>query len=235
MTQNPATQHPDLAKPVRTLLCTCCGGRFEGRQFHNQDTGHGLGDCCVEFVKPRTEDVQRTYGIDGVHYNIDARARVFSFDKPGAFETWRIAQNLTDRWGNINESEESPATKRLLQGSPELLERLRQQQFDEDTFVVRKDGVWGLLFELEFCSKESEANLVPDDELAKLPARAAVIANLIVGLKALESQYPGVQFAVPDPVHVYEERPAAWAFVPDGLLDDQQREALGRALQDMRA
>ncbi|WP_041930356.1 hypothetical protein [Methylibium petroleiphilum] len=62
--------HPDAAKPIRWLLCTCCGGRFQGRQFANQDTGHGLGDCCVEFVTPRVEDLERTYGVSGVHYNV---------------------------------------------------------------------------------------------------------------------------------------------------------------------
>lgn len=63
-------QHPDLAKPVRSLICCCCGGRIQGRQFFNQDTGFGLGDCCVEYVSKRTEDMERTYGIAGVHYQI---------------------------------------------------------------------------------------------------------------------------------------------------------------------
>jgi hypothetical protein len=61
--------HPDLANPIGWLRCTCCGGSFYGRQFHNQDIGHGLGDCCVEYVKPRVEDMERTYGVSGVHYN----------------------------------------------------------------------------------------------------------------------------------------------------------------------
>lgn len=66
--------HPDLQKPVRTLVCCCCGGYTKGRQFYNQDTGWGLGDCCVEFVSKRTEDVQRTYGVPGVHYQLDQAA-----------------------------------------------------------------------------------------------------------------------------------------------------------------
>ena len=68
-TQKPA-RHPDADKPVRTLQCCCCGGYTKGRQFYNQDTGHGLGDCCVDFVTPRTEDMQRTYGVAGVHYRV---------------------------------------------------------------------------------------------------------------------------------------------------------------------
>lgn len=59
-------------KPVKRLLCTCCGGVFQGRQHWNQDTGHGLGDCCVEYCRQRTDpdEFERTYGIDGIHYNI---------------------------------------------------------------------------------------------------------------------------------------------------------------------
>ncbi|MGP3790502.1 hypothetical protein [Pseudomonas sp. B392_1p] len=68
------TPHPDLMNPIRNLKCCCCGGRYEGRQFHNQDTGWGLGDCCVEYVRPHMdsiEDMERTYGLRGVHYNLD--------------------------------------------------------------------------------------------------------------------------------------------------------------------
>lgn len=66
---NKAKGHPDLKNPVRSLRCCCCGSYFEGRQFHNQDLGFGLGDCCVAFVQPRTEDMERTYGLPRVHYN----------------------------------------------------------------------------------------------------------------------------------------------------------------------
>jgi hypothetical protein len=54
--------------PLRRLICCCCGAATTGRQFHNQDRGYGLGSCCVEFVKPRTDDMERTYGKEGVHY-----------------------------------------------------------------------------------------------------------------------------------------------------------------------
>lgn len=61
-------QHPDIDKPIQTLKCCCCGGYTKGRQFHNQDTGFGLGFCCLRFVKSRCEDVERTYGVLGIHY-----------------------------------------------------------------------------------------------------------------------------------------------------------------------
>lgn len=60
--------------PVKHMSCCCCGGAFEGRQFHNQDTGCGLGDCCVEYVAKRTEDMEQTYGRPGLHYNVNKPA-----------------------------------------------------------------------------------------------------------------------------------------------------------------
>ena len=64
--------HPDQSAPIKRLKCCCCGGIFNGRQFNNQDIGHGLGDCCVEYVSTRVEDVPRTYGLPGVHYGLKA-------------------------------------------------------------------------------------------------------------------------------------------------------------------
>ena len=69
-------------KPVKRMLCCCCGGVFKGRQHWNQDTGHGLGDCCVEYCKrgfsndeEGAKDFERTYGIDGIHYNIEDKPK----------------------------------------------------------------------------------------------------------------------------------------------------------------
>lgn len=64
--------HKDLEKPLQTLSCTCCGQSFKGRQWWNQDTGHGLGNCCFYLVKQgygSAEEFQQTYGIIGVHIN----------------------------------------------------------------------------------------------------------------------------------------------------------------------
>lgn len=65
--------------PIRNLYCCCCGGSIRGRQFHNQDTGHGMGECCADRVlnhrpfghEPMSlEEFQRTYGIAGVNYGV---------------------------------------------------------------------------------------------------------------------------------------------------------------------
>lgn len=69
----------EARKPVKWMACCCCGNYFYGRQWHNQDTGHGLGDCCVDYVKKRWHEhdgnFEKTYGIDGIHYNIEDKPK----------------------------------------------------------------------------------------------------------------------------------------------------------------
>ena len=68
-----STKHDvERRKPVRRMICCCCGAVIKGRQHWNRDTGYGLGDCCIEFCKRgfTPEEFERTYGIDGIHYNI---------------------------------------------------------------------------------------------------------------------------------------------------------------------
>ena len=54
----------------RWLTCTCCGEDFRGRQYWNQDTGYGLGDCCVDYcgVSRESGSHNECYGITGVHF-----------------------------------------------------------------------------------------------------------------------------------------------------------------------
>jgi hypothetical protein len=57
--------------PIRWLRCCCCGRETQGRQWHNQDQGFGLGKCCVDFSSARIEDMERTYGTPGVHHSLE--------------------------------------------------------------------------------------------------------------------------------------------------------------------
>lgn len=62
----------DLQRPRRTLECTCCGQPFAGRQWWNQDTGYGLGNCCFYTVKlgfSSVAEFEETYGRIGIHIN----------------------------------------------------------------------------------------------------------------------------------------------------------------------
>lgn len=156
----------------------------------------------------------------------DPQIQVRTLDASDHWSYWNISQNLTDRWGEINfyDSTNKPLDPMLEQ--PSLLENLRAQMWDEITFITRKDGQFGILYEVEFCSRESE-----DDEACK--PHAVVVGALIAGMQKLQSQFPGVHFCVPHESQVVNDRPAAWAFVPDGHLDEAQRRVLGMALLDL--
>lgn len=67
-----------MSTPIKSLLCPCCGGRTRGRQWFNQDAGTGLCESCIEFCTPRVDDMARTYGIRGYHYDVDYRPAVKS-------------------------------------------------------------------------------------------------------------------------------------------------------------
>ncbi len=72
--------------------------------------------------------------------------------------------------------------------------------------------------------------------LGRMPSDAAAreaVARLLRGLEAIAPQYPGVCFAVPRESEIVEDRPAAWAFVPDGLLTDETRMRLGSLLLEL--
>ena len=82
-----------LPAPIRTLHCCCCGESFLGRQFHNQDTGYGLGDCCVDYVTAKSDmDIARTYGIAMFHFRVSQPAK-YVFDNISVTLTARSAQD----------------------------------------------------------------------------------------------------------------------------------------------
>ena len=162
----------------------------------------------------------------------DPLVQVHPLGKPGEWEEWHISQNLTDRWGDINYHNAEKKPLGLLKEDDGLLERLRAQMWDEITFITRKDGQFGILFEVEMGSLESEKDAKDGDPkwYASLRPHAEVVKSLLDKMQSLEAAYPGVQFAVPHESQIPNDRPAAWAFVPDGLLSAGQREALGHAM-----
>lgn len=162
----------------------------------------------------------------------DPIVKVHPLGKPEEWEEWHISQNLTDRWGDLNHYDADNKPLDLLADDDGLLERLVNQMWGESTFVVRKDGKFGILFEVEFCSLESEE---PEKEnspdwYATLKPHTEVVKALLEGMHPLAEKFPNVQFAVPDEEVIINDRPAAWAFVPDGLLNKEQRKELGNAL-----
>lgn len=166
--------------------------------------------------------------LNGRQANMDDPAvKVHPVAVTEEWATWNISQDLTDRWGGINGCDGENRTLDLLIEDSILLARLREQMWNELTFIVRKDGKFGILFEIEFCSQESEKG---EQNSGDLKPHCEVVKFLLDGMTPLVARFPGVEFAVPDEAEVVNGRPAAWAFVADGLLTAARREELGSAL-----
>src|SRR6202041_3794099 len=102
------------------------------------------------------------------------------------------------------------------------------------TFVVRKDGAYGLLFEVEYLALESDAHEGIDPSILRsLRPYEEVVMNLRRRAWPLTRRFRGVSFSIAPPEEVFRERPGIWGFVPDGLLSLAEREALGTALLNL--
>jgi hypothetical protein len=56
------------------LRCTVCGGNAKGKQWWNQDKGQGIcGRCASNMKKDGKEDVNHSYGKEGVNYHSDKK------------------------------------------------------------------------------------------------------------------------------------------------------------------
>lgn len=144
---------------------------------------------------------------------------------------WRFTNNITDRWGDLNDH----AWDRKIEGhclaeNEALLEQLRAQMFDEMTFVAAKDGKLGILAEIEYVSRESESD--HDDDAGRFPLYADAVRRIQRDHLPLVCEFPNVQFCVPDADEVCNGRPAIWAFFENGALTDAERIRLGTALRD---
>ncbi len=71
MDQAKLTEITLRTRPKR-LTCCCCGAATVGRQWWNRDTGFGLCTDCIDYVSRGmdAEDVERSYGIRGVHFDL---------------------------------------------------------------------------------------------------------------------------------------------------------------------
>lgn len=145
---------------------------------------------------------------------------------------WVLNHALTDRWGEINTHRQSKALTDLLANGP-LLEQLRARMWDEMTFVACKDGVYGILFESEYESIETDTDHYADmpKKQAMLKPLAEVVEILCRELVKLQVKFPGVDFCIADPQESYGGRPTIWAFVPLTLsFSEKQAEDLGTDL-----
>lgn len=146
----------------------------------------------------------------------------------GSAGVWAISTDLTCRWGQINLAEADVKPLQPLISVPALLERLQNQMWQEDTFVVRKDGAYGVMFEVEYCTQESEI-ASPREGLKPESMVKQILCKTITDLA---QRFPTAQFCLPPKELIYEERLAVWAFIPDGYLSDADRDAIGAVLSD---
>jgi hypothetical protein len=139
---------------------------------------------------------------------------------------WHISQDLSDRWGELNLTGRFEKPLEALETDSRLLERLRKQMYAEMTFIVRKESMYGVLFEMEFDSVESDGpdtlELDGPEAAARLLPYESVIGYLRNALTPLVSQFPEATFALPPPSEVFNGRPAVWVFIPDGVVIARQ-------------
>lgn len=231
-----ADESPAPEKP--RVLITVSGGvadyvADEGIDVEMFDHDNFKADPVgTALVPAHFRDLAEPVGVP-VEKITDPEIQVRLVGKPDEWTIWNISQNLTDRWGDFNYYARAEKPLEELESNPELLARLREQLWDEICFVVRKDGKFGILFEVEFVSQESEGDhakdypdpLKPHAEMIKIINDAAV--------EKLIPNFTGVEFAIPHEDEICNARPALWAFVADGLLSAEQREALGKAMLEL--
>lgn len=143
------------------------------------------------------------------------------------FSEWRISTNLSDRWGEINFHDEERKPLDPLIDDPAFFAHLVSQLWDEETFIVRKDGEFGILFEVEFSSSESDGK---NKGSARYKPHAEVELRLQSECEELCRTFPWAEFGIPHPDEINEGRPAIWAFVANNASTSEQRDALGTAL-----
>lgn len=183
------------------------------------NTLRGYWDWVSSQIEQRRDDEQQAQQVEA-----DPLVKVRQVGGPDGETDWFISQNLTDRWGEINYYDAKKKPLAPLEEDPDLLQRLRAQMVSEASFIARKDGIFGILFETEFASFESE-----EDDKESFRPHAEVVEDLLRKMEPLAESFPCIPFCVPDKMEIINERPAAWAFVADGMLDRDQRKAFAEA------
>lgn len=147
---------------------------------------------------------------------------------------WPIELDISDRYGEFLSLPAFSSAVHMLRMDHELLDRLREQMRGEITSIARLDGKFGILFEVNFSSIESDGGAVIPElavpKWAELRPHHEVVAQLMDGLATLSKSYPQVRFGVPDRRLTYRNRPVAWAFVADGTLSADQLDDLEQAM-----
>ncbi|MBI6883048.1 hypothetical protein [Pseudomonas putida] len=187
-----------------------------------------------EFARP--DDSDDEFDLTGLVFgNPDRSVDVTLVD--GTPSQWLISPNLTDRWGGINDFDAEIKPLPELVSEPGLLHTLRSQMTSEITFAARKDGLFGLLFEVEMASIESEINNGDLDHstddagyMARLKPHSEVVAETLASLRANSERFPHVSFCMPDEGEIANDRPAVWGFMRPFAMNQAERDELAAYL-----
>lgn len=107
---------------------------------------------------------------------------------------------LTDRWGDWNDSRKPDGNETEHRAA---IERLLPAMFDEFTFIGRKDGEYGIIFESEW-----------DDGIEALQRDHE-------GADQVQARHPDVDVHFTHGSHIFNGRWAARAFIPERLATAQ--------------
>ncbi len=154
----------------------------------------------------------------------DPKVPVFLSDRERRRSIWAISLPLTDCYGRINlDQREKTPLRALLEVngafSATLYERLLEQMWGDSTSIVRKSGVFGILYEAEFDADEQSG-----------PTTSEVMEKLLAALPRLRKRFPRVEFAVPSQEYWATGMPTVWAFAPNGATTPDSRDALAFAI-----
>ena len=196
-------------------------------EVESDDTNLGYYDWVANSLATSDENEIEIQGIEFCTPSIEVMT------PQGLTKKWDIEQNLTDRWGDINTAflETKPGLPLLVVQS-KLFNELRELKTGEYTFIVRKDSEFGILFEVEYTSRESEKRHGVDDEIGLKP-HEMVVAALKTGLLVLEAKYPEIEFCIPAKQEVVMDRPAVWGFASKKVAEsmtEEQRHILAEKL-----
>lgn len=136
--------------------------------------------------------------------------------EPGGTESiWKIEQDLTDRWGDLNDALIERKSKLPLLVLEGKFDPLRKLMSGEDTFITYMQG-FGILYELEYYCAESD-----DSGQCFADVKKALLNKLI----PFDAEFPKIKFGVPAEEVGYKGRPVVWAFLPEEVAAAMSVEA----------
>jgi hypothetical protein len=137
----------------------------------------------------------------------------------GEIGHWSISRNLGSLYRPVNKQADDQEAVNLLQGDPELQDRLISMiwpEVNDLASIARKDARFGVLFERRFnCA---EAALQTGHHVApRMRVEQRILADIASELRR-NPKLEMVDLAIADPEHVKNSMVGLWAFVPVDVM-----------------